>query len=198
MSLLKNLIPAGFAITSILAMDANATVHKHIPKPYVPENTNVAFQVHSPNHSCLVAAAWNEARGRTDKEITGVMSVVLNRSRHPDYPSTICGVVLEKGQFQMSPKIRKVVRLAKSGKNYRKALGSLEPADAKALIDLDIIAGRVIKGYVADPTKGATHFYTPSMRKRLGLPADPSWAKRMSRTASIGEFRFMKVKKSKS
>jgi spore germination cell wall hydrolase CwlJ-like protein len=197
MGLLKNLIPVGTIVASLVVVDANAAIQKHIPKPYVPDSVAIKSSSHmsSKDRSCLIIAAWNEARGRTDKEATGVMSAVLNRVKHPDFPKTVCGVVLEQGQFEMAWKIRKTLRLAKSGHSFRNSLGDLQPADEEALDRLDMLAGKVIKGYVADPTKGATHFYTPSVRRKRGLPADPLWAKKMTRTASIGEFRFVKERK---
>ena len=183
MSILKKLIPAiiGLAVVSS-SINADA---KSLQKP-----------VSKADRSCLVAAAWNEARGRPDMEIIAVMSVVINRTSYSEYPSTLCGVVLDDGQFQMTANFRKAVRVAKAGGNFRNKLGKLEPADANAITKLDGIAKIVLEGFVADPTHGATHFYSPKLRKSLGLPAKPSWANRMTLTASIGEFRFRKQRKS--
>lgn len=43
---------------------------------------------------CLAAAAWYEAGGEASNE-RSVIQVVLNRARHPAFPSSICGVVFE-------------------------------------------------------------------------------------------------------
>ena len=146
---------------------------------------------------CLVAAAWNEARGRTDKEIISVMSVVRNRTNHPSFPKTMCKVVLQPGQFQMGWKVRSALISASNGGNFTSKLGSLEPADVDALTRIDGIAKIVLSGFEADPTHGALYFYSPKLRKKMGLPAKPDWARpnRTTFTASIGEFRFHKEKK---
>lgn len=44
--------------------------------------------------ACLAAAAWYEAGDDPDGE-RSVVQVVLNRARHPAFPSTVCGVVFQ-------------------------------------------------------------------------------------------------------
>lgn len=48
---------------------------------------------------CLSLVAFYEARGEPVKAKFGTLEVVHNRSEHPDYPNTYCGVVKQKGQF---------------------------------------------------------------------------------------------------
>jgi spore germination cell wall hydrolase CwlJ-like protein len=43
---------------------------------------------------CLAAAAWYEAGNDTEGQ-KSVIQVVLNRVRHPSFPSTVCGVVFQ-------------------------------------------------------------------------------------------------------
>lgn len=43
---------------------------------------------------CLAAAAWYEA-GNDDEGQRSVIQVVLNRVKHPSFPKTVCGVVLQ-------------------------------------------------------------------------------------------------------
>ena len=141
--------------------------------------------------SCLIAATWNEARGRPDREIIAVMHAVINRSRHPAYPDTVCKVVLQRGQFQMSTHFRQIVH----GLRKEFVPPSKAPADVRAFEKIRALAGFVLDGNSVDPTNGATHFYSPRLRVIMGLKADPSWAARILRTASIGEFRFHRLSK---
>jgi spore germination cell wall hydrolase CwlJ-like protein len=53
-----------------------------------------AQQVH-----CLAEAAFYEARGEGERGQRMVIDVVLNRVAHRAFPSTICAVVNQKGQF---------------------------------------------------------------------------------------------------
>jgi spore germination cell wall hydrolase CwlJ-like protein len=48
----------------------------------------------------------------------------------------------------------------------------------------------VYAGRIPDPTGGATHFWTPKLRKKLDYKGPPGWAGKMKRTARIGEFVF--------
>jgi len=47
--------------------------------------------------TCLAAAAWYEA-GNDPEAQRSVIQVVLNRLKHPNFPKTICGVVLQGAQ----------------------------------------------------------------------------------------------------
>lgn len=53
---------------------------------------------------CLSETVWREARGETWGGKVAVAQVVLNRVKHPHYPNTVCGVVLQRGQFQWTKK----------------------------------------------------------------------------------------------
>ena len=152
----------------------------------------VADAAQRASSACLVAAAWNEARGRPTEEVVAVMHAVVNRSNHPAFESTVCGVVLEKGQFHMAPDFRRLVVEAKRTGHVRLKLS--RPADVSTYERMAVLADLVLDGNSADPTHGATHFYTPKLRALMRLPKAPAWAKRLQFTAAIGEFRFHKQK----
>jgi spore germination cell wall hydrolase CwlJ-like protein len=44
---------------------------------------------------CLTSAAYYEAANESDDGLRSVVQVVLNRVRHPAFPSTVCGVVYQ-------------------------------------------------------------------------------------------------------
>lgn len=125
---------------------------------------------------CLTVVAWHEARGRPLREVESIMHVVMNRTRHPAYPSTACSVLYQKGQF--------------SGKI---AFNPRTEADRRLAGQIATLAGRVAAGELRDTTGGATHFYTPRLRVRLGMGARPDWASRLPRTAVRGEFVFHRL-----
>src|SRR5438105_10605263 len=47
---------------------------------------------------CLTQAIYYEARNQSADGQRAVAQVVLNRARHPDYPSSVCGVVFQGSQ----------------------------------------------------------------------------------------------------
>lgn len=49
--------------------------------------------------NCLVRNIYHEARGESLRGKLEVAAVTINRTKHPDFPKTICEVVYQKGQF---------------------------------------------------------------------------------------------------
>lgn len=56
---------------------------------------------------CLVDNVYYEARGEPIDGQRMVAKVVLNRTKHPDYPDSICGVVYQPFQFSWTLKKQK-------------------------------------------------------------------------------------------
>lgn len=48
---------------------------------------------------CLASAMSGEARGEGERGMLAVADVALNRVESGEYPSTLCGVVRQRGQF---------------------------------------------------------------------------------------------------
>ena len=48
--------------------------------------------------NCLAANIHHEARGESLKGKLAVGLVTMNRTKHKDYPSTVCGVVFQKAK----------------------------------------------------------------------------------------------------
>lgn len=59
----------------------------------------VSHGEHQKELRCIKAALWHEARGEPEEGIRAVMSVIYNRKKHKNYPSTFCGVILQPMQF---------------------------------------------------------------------------------------------------
>jgi spore germination cell wall hydrolase CwlJ-like protein len=144
------------------------------------------------DRACLVAAAWNEARGAPDTQVAAVMHVVVNRTHHPAFAHSVCGVVLAKGQFQMTKPFRAAVDSARRTGHF--VVKGLRDQERVVLDRIDAIATMVLDGDSVDPTKGATHFWSPALRKTMGYASGPSWAYKLPLTASMGPFRFHRLK----
>ena len=166
--------------------------HRHVGGATHYPETVVLADGGGAERACLVAAAWNEARGRTDAEIIAVMHVVINRVKHPAYESTVCGVVLERGQFQMTPRVRNtVLESRRRGQFVFRGSNRIESATVDKL---EALASMIIHGQSVDTTGGATHFYCPKLRRKMGYSDPPAWARKMPMTLSLGEFRFYRQK----
>lgn len=120
---------------------------------------------------CLTKALYFEARGESLKGQFAVAEVILNRVDSPKYPDSVCAVVGQgsKGSCQFSFQCdgaRDVMR---------------EPQAAD-------LAGRIARvmldGAPRNLTYGATHFHTRGV--------NPSWSRRLERTAAIGAHLFYK------
>lgn len=118
---------------------------------------------------CLTEALYFESRGESLEGQIAVAEVILNRVDSPLYPSSICGVVKQRGgggcQFSY-------VCDGRADRMRETAAADLAGRIARAMLD---DAPRLL-------TQGATHFHVRGVR--------PSWSKRFSRTASIGAHFF--------
>lgn len=90
---------------------------------------------------CLATAIYHEANAEPNKGKEAVAHVVLNRRNSSKFPSSVCGVVSQPGQFSW----------------YGKKATKYSPETLK-------IATRMYyrRGY--DFTKGATFFHNPSVK----------------------------------
>ena len=117
---------------------------------------------------CLVANIYHEARGEDDLGQAAVAWVTLNRIRHPDYPDTICEVVMQDSQFSW---------FSDGRSDYMTDLPAIEKAVNIALA--------VSRGEIMDPTGGSTHYFA---HKKVR----PRWAKGGFRFI-LGEHTFVKM-----
>lgn len=53
---------------------------------------------------CLARVIYHEARGESIAGQKAVAIVTLNRTKHPEFPSSICKVVYQKGQYEWTTK----------------------------------------------------------------------------------------------
>ena len=120
---------------------------------------------------CLASAVYYEAGNQDEEGARAVAQVVLNRVRHPAFPSTVCGVVYEGStrptgcQFTFT------------------CDGSLarEP-DAEGWLRAKTVAEAALAGFVYSPVGWATHYHADYVL--------PTWASSMAKNAIVGAHLF--------
>ena len=118
---------------------------------------------------CLVLNSYMEARGQGVKGMQAVTWVVLNRTKHPSYPSTPCSVIAQPKQFSW----------------YGNKPIQIKEKDAYTQAER-VVEG-VLSGKLKDNTNSSTHFHSARIK--------PVWANRLSYTTTIGSHCFYKLKK---
>jgi hypothetical protein len=116
---------------------------------------------------CMTAAIYYEAANESEDGQRAVAQVVLNRTRDPLYPSTICGVV-----YQGSERV--------TGCQFSFTCdGSLTRQPAPALwFKARAIASRAMAGSVYPAVGWATHYHANYVV--------PKWARTLAKTAQVG------------
>lgn len=124
---------------------------------------------------CLSTAIYYEAASESDDGQRAVAQVILNRVRHPAFPSTICGVI-----YQGSDRV--------TGCQFSYACdGSMvRPRPAAAMARATRIAAAALNGYVMRAVGLATHYHTYAVT--------PSWNRSLVMTDAIGVHFFHRWK----
>jgi len=117
-------------------------------------------------HECLSMNIYHESRGERSEGQIAVAQVTVNRVKHSQWPSTICGVVYQPYQFSWTHLIK-----------------NQSPKETKAWKRAQVIARDVLIGNVADPTKGAVFYHANWID-------NPKWAKEMTLSKVIGNHLF--------
>lgn len=127
--------------------------------------------------TCLAQAAYYEAAGEGVDGERAVAQVVLNRMRHPGFPSTICGVVYEGAdrgtgcQFSFTC----------DGSMQRVPITWLWKRSTQ-------IAEEALKGRVFAPIGHATHYHADYVL--------PYWADSLDKSIQIGRHIFYRLRSS--
>ncbi|HLG89390.1 MAG TPA: hypothetical protein VKZ79_19600 [Alphaproteobacteria bacterium] len=139
---------------------------------------------------CLVVGAWDEARGEPAPVIEAVVSTIVNRARARGI--SVCDAVMDPAALTgVTPAMHEVFSEAATPH------GSATPQphtehDRSQLAAVEAAARAAIAGTLTDRSNGATHFYSPSGMRELGLEAAPRWAASMVETAKVGPFVFLR------
>jgi spore germination cell wall hydrolase CwlJ-like protein len=121
---------------------------------------------------CLALTAMAEAGG-SDKGQRAVIQVVLNRSRHPAFPSTICGVVFQGSERATGCQFTYTC----DGSLARSYSTAAWQAARKR-------AGEALDGYVFKPVGLATHYHTNWVH--------PYWSSSLDKLAQVDTHLFFK------
>ncbi len=125
---------------------------------------------------CLTTAIYYEAAREPDDGQRAVAQVVLNRVRHPAFPSTVCGVV-----FQGSEKSGCQFSFACDGAMTRGGQPAREYWVRAARVAADALGGSVFA-----PVGMATHYHTYAVT--------PSWNRSLVMTGVFGAHFFHRWK----
>jgi spore germination cell wall hydrolase CwlJ-like protein len=120
---------------------------------------------------CLTSAIYYEARSEPEEGQRAVAQVVLNRVRHPAYPSNVCGVVFQGSHRRTGCQFSFTCDGSMRGIRQPSAWERARRYAAEALA-----------GYVFAPVGNATHYHTTAIL--------PYWAKHLRKSAIVGAHIF--------
>ncbi|MEG3082802.1 cell wall hydrolase [Sphingomonas sp. PB2P12] len=123
---------------------------------------------------CLTAAIYYEAASEPDAGQQAVAQVILNRTRHPAFPATVCGVV-----YQGSEHAGCQFSFACDGATAR-------IPNRAAWMRAARNAGMALSGYVYAPVGLATHYHTYAVT--------PAWNRSLVMTDVVGAHFFHRWK----
>jgi len=152
------------AITDLLVTDFGGVID-------LSEIHSVKIGKRGKQWRCLTEALYFEARGENLVGQVAVAEVILNRVDSKSYPNSVCGVI-QQGQSK------------RNGCQFSFICdGKVEHiGDRKAYDELGKVAWVMLQGKPRILTGKATHYHATSVQ--------PRWAKRLVRTARIGDHIF--------
>jgi Cell Wall Hydrolase len=124
--------------------------------------------------TCLTEAISYEAGNESGAGQEGVAQVILNRVRHPAFPSTVCGVIYQGSE-------------RKTGCQFTFTCdGSLRRSRSiTSLARARVVAERVLAGEASALVGGATHYHADYV--------SPYWAPSLVKVAHIGAHIFYRM-----
>ena len=132
---------------------------------------------------CLAQNMYFEAGNQPLAGKIAVSQVVINRTKHMNYPTDICGVVYqakwkENWKGNLMP-VRHQCQFSWfcDGK-------SDDPEDSKTWVQCLTLARNILQGEYGDITEGATHYHS--------VYVNPYWADSLNETVRINEHIFYK------
>ena len=120
---------------------------------------------------CLTAAIYYEARSEPEEGQRAVAQVVLNRVRHPSFPSTVCGVVFQGSERRTGCQFS----FTCDGSMYHRRQAAAWDRSRR-------IAAEALAGAVYAPVGNATHYHTTAIL--------PYWAAYLQKSAIVGSHIF--------
>jgi spore germination cell wall hydrolase CwlJ-like protein len=161
-------------VAPVEAMKLNAAIP--IAEGLNPRAASVVLRARTPldqmrSLDCLAEAIYYEARSESEEGQRAVAQVVLNRLRHPTYPSTVCGVV-----YQGSERVTGCqFSFTCDGSLAHRPVGYSWTRARR-------IAAEALAGKVYAPVGHSTHYHTVAVL--------PYWASSLAKSAVIGAHIF--------
>ncbi|MCL5776742.1 cell wall hydrolase [Limibaculum sp. FT325] len=151
-------------LTELLIADPGGTIDLSAMARVQVETTDTEWR-------CLTEALYFEARGESPIGQIAVAEVILNRVDSARYPDSVCAVVRQGAGKGRS------CQFSYNCDGKKEVIGNRAAYDA-----LGKIAWVMLQGRPRTLTGKATHYHTTAVR--------PKWARRLVRTARIGEHIF--------
>lgn len=148
--------------------------------------TNVVNQQAITNSYILATTLWGEARGEDERGMQAVLNVIMNRAGGKFDKAT--KIALSPSQFSFWNNITNKSQYAATTAEKARD-GSLQ--DSSKFTSALQLVEKARTGTLSDVTGGALYYFNPNK-------VNPSWAKKMTKTATIGNHDFYKVGKIKS
>lgn len=146
-----------------------------------PDSAAAAFQLKADTKTreraleCLTQAVYYEAASEGADGQRAVAQVVLNRMRHPGYPSSVCGVVYQGSERTTGCQFT----FTCDGSLARIPIQSLWQQSRR-------VAAAALAGKVFEPVGHATHYHADYVL--------PYWADSLDKSAKIGRHIFYRFK----
>lgn len=153
----------------------------HIQQSPKPAVTNILDQKKMVDAYIVIATLWGEARGEGELGMHAVLNVIMNRAKG-DF-NKARDIVLKPKQFSVW---NGVADPEKTSINMAKMHRDKRLKDGPSYIKAVELVDKAMKGQLTDVTGGATFYFNPKK-------ASPSWAKKLTKTKSIGNHDFYKV-----
>lgn len=161
------------SLISGVMLTTNKSVVENIPHTVVKETYQLKSDdsyfkqcLKSVDCRMLKEALYWEARGESDRGVVAVAYVILNRTNHKNWPSTIKEVITQPWQFSY-----------RMEDNFQKGF-----TDKKQHRRMAIIAQKVLDGELKNPIGDATYYHHQRIL--------PSWAKVKRKVTQIGNHVF--------
>lgn len=162
-------LPAGVSLTDSPETDGTVT-------PAQPFRWNGASALDKARAlDCLATAIYYEAASESEQGQRAVAQVILNRVRHPAFPSTVCGVIYQGSERS-------------TGCQFSYACdGSMARTPMRSAMDrARRYAFEALNGYVVREVGLATHYHT--------YRVTPSWNRTLVMTDALGMHFFHRWK----
>lgn len=170
----SNIIATASEFDTIVAKDQNdrKLSNQRGVSPFIIDRNNAGY---TRALKCLTDAIYYEAATEPEVGQRAVAQVILNRLRHPTYPTSVCGVIYQGSE-------------RRTGCQFSYSCdGSLARSPSKYYWNrARSVAARALAGDVYAPVGTATHYHTTAIY--------PYWAPSLDYIGTVGAHRFYRWK----